>query len=127
MKFAKWVFTLASIYGVIVLIPPLFLEATVGKMSGPVTYPEYYYGFTLAAIVFQLMFFTIGRDPQRYRPLMLVGVLEKLSFGVPVWVLYAQHRLGQRGVLPFATIDLGLGVLFAVSYLRTAPLAAKTA
>jgi hypothetical protein len=82
-------------------------------------YPEYYYGFTLTAIVFQLIFFTIGRDPQRYRPLMLVGVFEKLSFGVPVWVLYAQHRLGQAGVLPFATIDLGLGVLFATSYLTT--------
>ncbi len=120
MKFAKWVFTIAAIYGVIVLVPPLFLEATVVKMSGhPMDYPEYYYGFTLTAIVFQGVFFTIGRDPQRFRPLMLVGVLEKLSFGVPVWWLYAQHRLGQAGVLPFATIDLGLGVLFATSYLVT--------
>jgi len=117
MRFAKWVFTAAAIYGVIVLVPPLFLEATVVKASGlPMGYPEYYYGFTLAALVFQAMFFLIGRDPQRYRPLMLVGVLEKLSFGVPVWALYLQHRLGQAGVLPFATIDLGLGVLFATSY-----------
>jgi hypothetical protein len=60
-----------------------------------------------------------GRDPQRYRPLMLAGVLEKLSFGVPVWLLHLKHRLGQAGVLPFATIDLGLGVLFATSYLVT--------
>jgi hypothetical protein len=29
MKFAKWVFTAAAIYGLIVLVPPLFLEATV--------------------------------------------------------------------------------------------------
>ena len=120
MKFAKWVFTAAAIYGVIVLVPPLFLEATVVKMSGlPMGYPEYYYGFTLTAIAFQFVFFIIGRDPQRYRPLMLVGVLEKLSFGVPVWLLYAQHRLGQAGVLPFATIDLELGVLFATSYVST--------
>jgi len=120
MKFAKWVFTAAAIYGVIVLVPPLFLEATVVKMSGlPMGYPEYYYGFTLTAIAFQVVFFIIGRDPQRYRPLMLVGVLEKLSFGVPVWLLYAQHRLGQAGVLPFATIDLELGVLFATSYVST--------
>src|SRR3954447_20056874 len=100
MKVAKWVFTLAAIYGVIVLVPPLFLEGMVAKMSGPVTYPEYYYGFTLAALVFQVMFFIIGRDPVRFRPLMLVGVLEKLSFAVPVWLLYAQHRLGQSGGLP---------------------------
>jgi hypothetical protein len=51
---------------------------------------------------------------------MLVGILEKLSFGVPCWVLYAQHRLGNLAVLPFATIDLVLGTLFAVSWFRTA-------
>jgi hypothetical protein len=55
----------------------------------------------------------------RYRALMPVGVLEKFSFGVPCWVLYAQHRLGNPYVLPFATIDLGLGALFATAWFRT--------
>jgi hypothetical protein len=119
MRFAKWVFTLAAIYGVIVLFPPLFLESALARMSGPLTYPEYYYGFTLAALVFQAMFLLIGRDPVRYRPLMIVGVFEKLSFAVPVWILLALHRLGGPSVLPFATFDLVLGVLFAVAYVRT--------
>jgi hypothetical protein len=119
MVFAKRVFTWAAIYGVIVLAPIPFLEAYVARSTGPVTYPEYYYGFALTALVFQGIFFVIGRDPVRYRALMRVGVLEKLSFGVPCWVLYAQHRLGNPSVLPFASIDLGLGALFAVSYLRT--------
>lgn len=120
MVFAKRVFTWAAIYGVIVLAPNLFLEAYLSRSNGPVSYPEFYYGFVCTALVFQRVFFVIGRDPVRYRALMPVGVLEKLSFGVPCWVLYAQHRLGDPQVLPFATIDLGLGALFAVSWFRTA-------
>jgi hypothetical protein len=119
MRFAKWVFTLAAVYGVIVLVPPLFLEASLVRMSGPMTYPEYYYGFTLAALVFQAMFFLIGRDPVRYRPLMIVGVFEKLSFAAPVWILLVMHRLGGPSVLPFATFDLVLGLLFAIAWTRT--------
>ncbi|HEY0435778.1 MAG TPA: hypothetical protein VGC92_04010 [Phenylobacterium sp.] len=120
MVFARRIFTLAAIYGVIVLAPIPFLEALMARTTGPVTYPEYYYGFALTALVFQGVFFVIGRDPVRYRALMPVGVLEKLSFGVPCWVLYAQHRLGNPQVLPFATIDLALGVLFAISWFKTA-------
>jgi len=120
MVFAKRVFTWAAIYGVIVLAPNLFLESYVARSIGPISYPEYYYGFILTAIVFQGVFFVVGRDPLRFRPLMLVGVFEKLSFGVPCWALYAQHRLGNVAVLPFATIDLALGALFAISWIRTA-------
>jgi hypothetical protein len=120
MLFAKRVFTWAAIYGVIVLAPNLFLEGYVARSTGPLSYPEYYYGFILTALAFQGVFFVVGRDPARFRPLMLVGILEKLSFGVPCWVLYAQHRLGNLAVLPFATIDLVLGTLFAVSWFRTA-------
>ena len=121
MAFAKWTFTLAAIYGVLVLVPPLFLEGYLARSIGPLTYPEYYYGFVGAALVFQAMFFVIGRDPVRFRPLMAVGVLEKLSFAVPVWILWATHRLGNPQGLPFATIDLALGVLFAISFVRTRP------
>jgi hypothetical protein len=121
MSFAKWTFTLAAVYGVLVLAPPLFLEGYLARTIRPFAYPEYYYGFLGAALVFQAMFFVIGRDPARFRPLMLVGVLEKLSFAVPVWILWAGHRLGNPQVLPFATIDLALGVLFAISFARTRP------
>jgi hypothetical protein len=120
MTFAKRVFTWAAIYGVIVLAPIPFLEAATARTTGPLNYPEYYYGFGLTALAFQGVFFLIGRDPIGYRALMPVGVLEKLSFGIPCWVLYAQHRLGNPYALPFATVDLALGALFAISWFRTA-------
>jgi len=120
MKFAKWVFIGAGVYGLIVMVPMLFLESAIAKATGPLTRPEDYYGFVGAAVVFQLLFLMIGRDPRRYRPAMLIGVLEKVSFGVPVWVLHAQGRV-HGSVMVFASIDLCLGVLFAISYLRTRP------
>ena len=93
MIFAKRTFTWAAIYGVIVLTPTLFLEGAIARATGPITYPEYYYGFAGAALVCQLMLVVIGRDPVRYRALMPVGILEKLSFGAPCLGLYALHRL----------------------------------
>ena len=44
MGFAKWVFAGAAIYGFIVLTPLYFLEGALARISGPVTYPEYYCG-----------------------------------------------------------------------------------
>ena len=49
---------------------------------------------------------------------MVVGVLEKLSFGVPVWLLHAKGR-AQGPVMALASFDLVLGALFAAAYLRT--------
>jgi hypothetical protein len=57
----------------------------------------------------------------RLRPIMPVTVLEKLAFGVPAIVLYAQGRLA-TSTLAFGILDLVLGVLFVLAYRRT-PLA----
>jgi hypothetical protein len=118
VKFARWAFTGAGVYGLVVLAPQLFLEKATADASGPLTHPEYFYGFVCAAMVFQLLFLLIGRDPVRFRQAMIIGVLEKLSFGLPVWLLWAQHRV-QAPVVIFASIDLMLGVLFAVAYAKT--------
>ena len=45
MKFAKIVFLVAGIYGLIVLLPLYFLEERTGRdFPPPITHPEYYYG-----------------------------------------------------------------------------------
>lgn len=118
MRFAKWVYALAAIYGVIVLAPLLFVETVVARMTGPVTYPEYYYGFAMCALVFQGIFWVISRDPLRYRALMPLTVLEKIPWGVTVWVLHAQGRT-HGTVLGFASLDIALGILFTAAWLRT--------
>ena len=81
MKFAKITYWLAAIYGILVLLPGFFLEAEFSRTSPPaLTHPEFYYGFYGSALVWQLAFILIARDPVRYRPLMLVSVLEKAGF-----------------------------------------------
>ena len=118
-RFARRVYTVAGIYGLIVMLPQYFLEDRIGRDAPPpITHPEHFYGFIGVVITWQLAFLIIGRDPARFRALMPVTVLEKLVFAVPVLLLWAQRRVASS-VLPFAGLDLLLGALFFASYLRT--------
>ena len=118
MIFAKWVFTLAGIYGLLVIAPMYVLEPQMTAMGKPLSHPESYYGFVGVTLVFQLIFLTIGRDPARYRPIMLLGVLEKASFAGAVIPLYLLGRT-QGAVAVFAAIDAILGLLFFVAWNRS--------
>jgi len=64
----------------------------------------------------------IAREPARYRPLMLVSVLEKLAWGIPAIVLFQQQRVTGM-TLGFGGIDLLWGVLFVVAFYCTRPTA----
>lgn len=119
MKFARRVFTFAGVYGIVVLAPQYFMEEAIGRdYPPPITHPEHFYGFIGTALAWQILFLIIARDPVRYRTAMLAGIGEKLAFGVPSIVLFMQGRLASA-VLLFASIDLLLGVLFAISYRLT--------
>jgi hypothetical protein len=120
MIFAKRVFFIAAVYGLIVLLPQYFLEAKTGRDFPPaITHPEYYYGFIGIAVAWQIVFLIVSRDPLRYRPLMPVGVVEKVVFGVPAIALYVTGRLSEQ-MLAAGILDLILGVLFVMAYRRTA-------
>ena len=119
MKFAKIVFLVAGIYGLIVLLPTYFLEERVGHdYPPPITHPEYYYGFIGVAVAWQFVFLVLSRDPVRYRPMMIPSILEKASFGIPAVLLFLQHRI-PAVTLGLAMVDAALGVLFVIAYLKT--------
>jgi hypothetical protein len=122
MRFARRVFLIAGDYGLITVEPQYFMEGTIARMTGPITHPEYFYGFVGVVVAFQLVFLIIARDPVRLRPIMPACVVEKLSFGIAAWALYAAQRV-RTDIVLFATIDLVLGVLFVVAWLRTRNLA----
>jgi hypothetical protein len=71
-------------------------------------------------VAWQIVFLLISRDPVRYRPVMLVAVIEKASFAVPSIALYLSERLSAQ-MLVAGMIDLVLGVLFVLAYKRSAP------
>lgn len=116
MKFAKYVFYAAGIYGLIVLAPQYFLEERTGQDYPPaVTHPEYYYGFIGVALAFQIVFLMIARNPSRYRAMMIPSIIEKFGFAIAAVVLYFQNRIAAM-MLGAALIDLALGILFVLSF-----------
>jgi hypothetical protein len=119
MRFAKWVFLLAGITGILVIVPPFFLEARTGQdYPPPINHPEYYYGFFGVTLAWQFMFLVIGSDPVRYRPAMLPAMLEKASFALAFPILFALGRVPAVW-LGFASMDATWLVLFVISFLRT--------
>lgn len=119
-RFARRVYTIAGIYGIIVMAPQYLLLDRIGRDTPPpVTHVEYFYGFIGVVLAWQVLFLAIGRDPVRLRPAMIPAVLEKLAFAIPVALLFAQHRVTGT-LLVFGGIDLVLGTLFFISYRRLA-------
>lgn len=111
MRFAKWVFLIAGIYGVAALLPQYFVKPSADR-------PDFFYGFIGIALAWQIVFILISRDVTRFRPLMPVAILEKWSFGIPAVILFTQGRI-PREMLLAGSVDLVLSVLFLISWLRT--------
>ena len=121
MKFAKLIFLVAGIYGLIVMLPQYFLESKIGVDSPPpISHPEFYYGFIGVTVAWQIVFLVLSSDPIRYRPMMIAAVLEKLSFAAAIAMLFTQQRVSWLMLAP-AGIDLLLSILFVAAYLKTSP------
>ena len=119
MKFAKIVFGIAAIWGVLILTPLYFIFAMIGRNDPPpITHPAFYYGFVGVGLAFQVAFFIIAKDPVRLRPMMIPSVLEKFGYGATLLVLYLQNRLHPQD-LALGGIDVLFGVLFVTAFLKT--------
>ena len=120
MKFAKILFNVAGIWGVILLLPLYFIFDLIGQQDPPpITHPAFFYGFVGLGLAWQVVFFIIARDPLRFRPLMIPSIMEKIGYGGAVVVLYGQGRMHGQD-LAFGLADLLFAALFAVAFLRTA-------
>jgi len=119
MKFAKVVFLVAAVWGVLVLTPLYFIFDLIGqKDPPPITHPAFYYGFISVGLAFQIAFFVIGRDPVRLRPMMIPSVLEKFGYGATLLVLYLQNRLHPQD-LALGGIDVLFGLLFLAAFFKS--------
>ena len=120
MDLARKVYFWSGVYGILLLFPLFLLEERIGRDFPPATnHPEQYYAFLGVALAWQFVFLVIARDPLRYRPLMVPATLEKfLPAGAIVW-LFSADRVSGSTLAPFV-VDLGLGILFLLSYVRTA-------
>jgi hypothetical protein len=108
MKFAKIVFWIAGALG---------LLASVGLYFEAGSYV--YYGLIAGVLSWQVVFFLIAWDPQRYRPVMIPAMLEKLIWVVTLGYLHLRGQVTASqlasGVIPHGL----LGLLFVIAFLRT--------
>ena len=119
MKFAKIVFWIAGIWGLLVITPLYFMFDLIGqKDPPPITHPGFYYGFVGCALAWQVAFCFIATNPVRYRPLMIPSVLEKATYAVAI-VTLVWHGRTSHSDLVFAATDSLLGILFLIAYFKT--------
>jgi hypothetical protein len=119
MRFAKVVFWMAGIWGLLIITPLYFMFDLVGqKDPPPITHPGFYYGFVGLGLAWQIAFLVIARDPVRFRPMIIPSIVEKFSYAIAVVTLVVQGRTNQRD-LTFAATDGLLGILFLAAYFKT--------
>lgn len=114
MQAAKWIFRIAGVYGIAVLTPMYFLEG----MFTDSLHPEFYYGFIGIGLAWQVLFFILAADPQRYRAMMVPALLEKVGYGGATLALFILGRAAASVVLS-GLVDWLFAALFLWSYLRT--------
>ncbi len=119
MRFAKYVFVGAGIWGLAIL-PPFYwlVDITGRRYVEPTQYPQFYYGFMSITLAWQVAFLVIGSNPARFRPLMVPSILEKFGYVVTLVVLYAQRRIAWADAQALVP-DLVLGLLFITAFVRT--------
>ena len=119
MKLARIVFLFAGVWGIAVVSPLFFLVDVTGRRySPPSEYPQFYYGFLAVTLAWQIGFLVIGSDPQRFRPLMIPGVVEKMGYVSTLLVLYSQGRLSAADFSPFVP-DFTIGLFFIAAFVKT--------
>jgi len=126
MRFAKLVFWVAGIWGLLVITPLYFMFNLIGRQDPPaITHPGFYYGFVGLGLAWQIAFLVIAQDPLKYRLMMIPSILEKFSYAIAVAILVTQRRTNSRDLLFVATDGL-LGVLFVVAWVTTGRSASGT-
>lgn len=117
MRFARWVYGISGIYGLLILVPGFFLASRVD--APPLNHPEFYYGFYGTALAWQLAFLLIASNPVRWRALMPISFVEKLGFFLPCLWLYLNHQLSAGGPFYGSLFDGVWFILFVISWVLT--------
>lgn len=120
MTFAKWVFRIAGLYGVLFVTPLYFVEPMfLGEgAAGPAR--VFYYGFVGVTLAWQVLYLVVSVAPGRYRPVMLLGAAAKLSFSAAIYWLALTDSVDPR-LLGGATVDVVLAALFVAAFVLTSP------
>ena len=119
LKFARIVFLVAGVWGILIIVPRYFIYDFIGRQSPPaINHPEFYYGFAGVTLAWQVVFLLIARDPARYRVMIIPSILEKLSYVIAILLLFTRGRVSVSQAIS-STTDLMLALLFITAFLKT--------
>lgn len=94
--------------------------------SLPITHPEFYYGFLSVALAWQIAFLVIAADPIRFRPMMVVAIVEKFGYVTSIAVLYGQGSITWGDFTIGVVVDAVLGALFLLAFVSTRGIRSRT-
>ncbi|MGB2963010.1 MAG: hypothetical protein WBB69_03400 [Anaerolineales bacterium] len=119
MKLARWTFRTAGIFGLIVMVPLLFAEKLIVQIMPPVVnHPEFFYGFVILNICWQILYLFLSKDPVRFRPIMIPSFFAKASGPVALMWLYFQGRISRQWITT-TILDGVFAILFLISFWLT--------
>jgi hypothetical protein len=119
LRFARFVYLAAGIWGIFITLPLYFLSDFISTRSPPaINHVEFYYGFVGVTLAWQIAFLLIAKEPHRLRLMMLPSIFEKASYSMSILVLLLQHQISvSQSVL--AVTDSIWAVLFIASFVVT--------
>ncbi len=95
MKFARIVFRIAGIWGLLVIAPLYFLFNVISEKDPPaITHPGFFYGFVGVTLVWQIAFLFIAQDPVRFRPLMIPDSFVEQASQADMYAAAGLDRVG---------------------------------
>jgi hypothetical protein len=116
MKFTKYTFWIATIYGVLIIFPLFFSEQKLGiDYPPPINHAEYFYSFAAVTLVWQVLFIFIAVNPIQLRPVIVPCILEKLCLLPAFVILFPQGRFPYFWV-PLMVADIIFATAFIIAF-----------
>ena len=109
-------YVIAGLYDLILGVAFVLAQGRIFAWYGvtPPNHPGYVLFGALCVILFGIAFLLIARAPERNRDLIVLGILFKLSYALPVLWYHVTSGIPSMWV-PWAYADLVFAVLFLVS------------
>ena len=98
------------------MVPILFAENQIEQIMPPaVNHPEFFYGFVILNMCWQVLYLFIAKDPIRFRPMMIPSFFAKASGPVALTWLFLQGRISSQWITT-TILDGAFAILFLVSF-----------
>ncbi len=114
---ARPLFSVAALFNLVVGIPMLVAYPTVARLlqlEGPPT--VWFHIAAAVVVIFGFAYWSIARDPVKFRPYVMLGIVGKLAFVAIIYGHWLAGDVSIRGAV-LVTGDLIFALLF-IAYLR---------